>query len=839
MADINNIRSRENYYQGSTMTGKIATVSTMTFILWIFPGISPADVWEDLASYEYGDNTHAGEKAEELIKKTSPDQYGRLEEKLIGVVSSDKATQTGKAIACRMLQRVGSKECIPAISGLLADKILSHYARLVLERLECEEADKAMRDAIEKAPDVARIGILGSLGERGDRKTVEIAGKLAASNNPALARAAIKALGRIGGKDAAGKLLAINPSDKTVDVRMQAMVECASGLEGREPVYLCRKVLDGYFSPCRIAALRVLAVSAPSEAATLISGAIRGDDAALREGAFGIVVETEGETLTTAMVRLLDDLSGKRKAALVTALGSRGDKAAINALITLAKSDDKTVSDPAARAISRIGDAETINTLLELASSPDTGEMIVTAIKAMNAEGIDKALIEALCNDRLRNTAIRALAGRGCTTAVPAMLELLESDDPNLRREAWNGIADLASGKDVEAVIKKAASITDENELPCAEKAITKLCARAKNKPACFATIAKYYDGLKDSTKSTIFKLISSSGDKNSLEMARKGLKSDNKDLAGDALRSLVKWPNASASDYLLKLAKTGTGTSKILALQGYIHIAGLETSGLSGGERTEMFRTALELAERNDEKRLVVAGLRNAISTEAVEILERLMEDENLAGDAELSAANLAWKLRMTGNAKVKALAKKLSGSDNDKIANDARKTLKVMSEKSPYIRGWLISPVYDADDCKSAFDKTFAPEQEGTDISWSILTAGIGREKIDLKGQLGDRNNCAVYLKTTLVSDRAQSVSLEMGSDDAIKAWLNGKLVHDNYQNRGCSPGQDKVTVKLKEGDNPLLLKIAQGNGGFEASCRVKTGDGKNAEGLSVKLE
>ena len=105
-------------------------------------GVLLADVWDDLARYEYGDESKAGEAVEKLLQETAPSEYAGLEAKLMGVVASKEATQAGKAIACRMLQQVGTKKCIPAVSGLLADKVLSHYARLVLERLKCDEADR-------------------------------------------------------------------------------------------------------------------------------------------------------------------------------------------------------------------------------------------------------------------------------------------------------------------------------------------------------------------------------------------------------------------------------------------------------------------------------------------------------------------------------------------------------------------------------------------------------------------------------------------------------------------------------------------------------------------------
>ncbi|GAG28782.1 unnamed protein product, partial [marine sediment metagenome] len=45
----------------------------------------------DLANYEYGDESKAGEAVEKLLQETPVNEYGRIEKGLIGVVNSKKA----------------------------------------------------------------------------------------------------------------------------------------------------------------------------------------------------------------------------------------------------------------------------------------------------------------------------------------------------------------------------------------------------------------------------------------------------------------------------------------------------------------------------------------------------------------------------------------------------------------------------------------------------------------------------------------------------------------------------------------------------------------------------
>ena len=78
-----------------------------------------------------------------------------------------------------------------------------------------------------------------------------------------------------------------------------------------------------------------------------------------------------------------------------------------------------------------------------------------------------------------------------------------------------------------------------------------------------------------------------------------------------------------------------------------------------------------------------------------------------------------------------------------------------------------------------------------------------------------------------------------LEMGSDDAIKAWLNGRIVFDKWTVQGAAPRQHRVPVSLREGWNALMLKVVDYEGGWVAACRVRALDGSALEGLKVSAE
>ena len=73
-------------------------------------------------------------------------------------------------------------------------------------------------------------------------------------------------------------------------------------------------------------------------------------------------------------------------------------------------------------------------------------------------------------------------------------------------------------------------------------------------------------------------------------------------------------------------------------------------------------------------------------------------------------------------------------------------------------------------------------------------------------------------VYGSVTLDSPREQETTMLAGSDDEVKVWLNGELVHYNPVLRGAGDFQDAFPVTLKEGANVLLVAVCnRGHGAF----------------------
>ena len=97
-----------------------------------------------------------------------------------------------------------------------------------------------------------------------------------------------------------------------------------------------------------------------------------------------------------------------------------------------------------------------------------------------------------------------------------------------------------------------------------------------------------------------------------------------------------------------------------------------------------------------------------------------------------------------------------------------------------------------------------------------------------MNLGALFGDKPNRVAHLRTAFVSPDERDAVLEIGSDDGVKVWLNGAVVHENPAARPVARASDRAAVRLREGRNDLMLKVTQGTGQWGACVRVTAPDG-----------
>ena len=94
-----------------------------------------------------------------------------------------------------------------------------------------------------------------------------------------------------------------------------------------------------------------------------------------------------------------------------------------------------------------------------------------------------------------------------------------------------------------------------------------------------------------------------------------------------------------------------------------------------------------------------------------------------------------------------------------------------------------------------------------------------------VKLKELFTPNDNVVAYAFCYIDSQEDKQVIAAIGSNDNVKCWLNGELVHlfTLPDGRWLEADDDYVPVKLKKGRNRLLLKICNGTGDFGLVFRL----------------
>ncbi|MXV75383.1 T9SS type A sorting domain-containing protein, partial [Candidatus Poribacteria bacterium] len=101
-------------------------------------------------------------------------------------------------------------------------------------------------------------------------------------------------------------------------------------------------------------------------------------------------------------------------------------------------------------------------------------------------------------------------------------------------------------------------------------------------------------------------------------------------------------------------------------------------------------------------------------------------------------------------------------------------------------------------------------------------------------------DLNDYSAYALINIVSPKEQSdVLMGVGSDDTVKVWLNGEIVHEylggrltingntTWTGRSTTGIQDKFYTNLKAGNNLLLVKVSEFTGEWGMFFEIYLGD------------
>ena len=409
------------------------------------------------------------------------------EGKLIEVLQKAETSDNDKVTACQNLGWCGTGAAIVPLTALLANEkpILRHAARYGLEMIPDPAVETAFCDAAGRLTGSALVGVLQSMGNRGNAKSVTVLSGRMSDSDKGVADAAVQALGKLATAEAMTALKAGLGKSPCVAV---AYVIGAGKVAGTEPARAAacyadiRLTKENVNPSTRLAALRGEIITSGEKGLALWQEAIASADADTVDAALRAALDFPASEKATAAFAATLAKVPVVQARLATVLGRRNDKAAVPALVALAKGDNAaslTCSLAAAAALAALNDPAAMPPLLVLAKHADPAIADAAKDEIMGFAG--KAADDAVLAMMADADAATRLAGidmamrRRMAAAVPSMVKLTADADAKILDAAVKGVGDLGTDKEIPTLL---AVIAKTPQSETAVRALSSLCTR-------------------------------------------------------------------------------------------------------------------------------------------------------------------------------------------------------------------------------------------------------------------------------------------------------------------------------------------------------------------------
>jgi len=816
-------------------------------------------LFEKVATYEYGQSREAMVNLIEYFRFAagSPKLQQQNAKRLLQLLTSNNTTLAGKQFVCEQLSRIGSKASVPTLARMLQDSATSDMARFALERIPDPAVDKALRKALSQTTGKIRIGLINTIGQRRDAKAVSALSKLIENSDPLTASAAITALGKIGGEKATRVLT--RAKDKTSGplnaLVCDAYLNCADVLlqQGeKDKALLIYSQLNApqFPAPIRYAAMRGMIHGRGENVSEFVLSLLKNSDPPTQILAANLVHEIPATESVVGIAQALPNLAPASQVQLLTLFAERKDAEARQAAVAATQSDHAEVRAAAVQTLGKIGDETTVPLLAKIAAGKNAEAAIARrSLHRLAGPNIDETIVKNIptAAPEVKIELILAANQRRISAATPILLQTAKAPELQVRVESIRALKTSADGQNLSDLIEllvNASTASERSELETTIIAVAlKAPAESHKSNVVINRLKALPPGTNPEVRESLLHVLGGIGDEGALPILIAALNDTAANVKTAAIRALSEWPNAAPEKNLLAIVENSKHTlHQILALRGFVRLLRFE-SDLPSEETIKKFRRAMELAANPTEQKMVLGWLAEVKSLEALEMAAAYMKNEALRTEAAVAAVKIAGAVSGSHPVETKAkLQQVLQSAKNDTLPHtrQALALIKQIERFEDYMTAWLVSGPYVNNEA-NLFEFEFPPEQSGqSEVKWQVMPASTNKDApwlLQLDEVLGGDNRAA-YLRNQVWSEREQRVKMELGSDDGVKVWLNGELVHANNAARGVTPGEDVIEITLRQGWNSLLLKITQGTGGWGACARLRNLDGGKLEGVKVAL-
>ncbi len=570
----------------------------------------------------------------------------------------------------------------------------------------------------------------------------------------------------------------------------------------------------------RVTCIQLLGLIGRGEAVPALAQLL--DDEEVGEDVRQALQRIPGNEATGALLAALRTHRGPFARAIIYALASRGDRAAVPTLARLAAASDLPTRLAAIDTLGRIGDLR-------------AEHVLSNALRARERE-VRRAATDALL--RLAEAQLRA---HNRHVAAQIFQKLLGAQLSQSQRCA--ALAGIAQTAGAQAVPKLVAALAGQGRVvaDCARSLLLSL-----EDEGTLQALAAAGTQAAPEVRAQVLEIIAARNDPGAAQVLLAALQAPELVVRRAAVVALGELAAGEAKEVLLELAEHGPEELRQEALEACLKIARRYCERGRGLDAASIYRRVLAIAPTADTRRTVLDGLAELAEPKTLPLIEPLINDPQVRKEALAACVAVGVTLARRGerDRAIALLNKALAPEVDPALANRAARELYALgievdlAQRQGFVTNWwLAGPMPNPN--RSAFVREFFPEREinlaktyeveGRTISWKPHKTVDVRGIVDLRELFVPNSSVVAYGYAEIFVDKAQDVVLKIGSDDGIVVWVNGEKVHAKNVDRGIRVDQDIAKARFVAGKNSILVKVLQ-QGGYWCFCvRLTTPDGK----------
>ncbi len=559
-----------------------------------------------------------------------------------------------KTFLIKQLQLAGGKECVAPLKSFLLDEKLSEPATQALLAIRTPEVEAAFAQALANSNGAPRLTIIKALGELRGKTAVPELLKLAADENREVQLAARAALANSGELAAMALLAEAVQSENSMQARADYLLFAQRRAEADDKqtsATICREVLanrEGRFvSHEQANALRTLVSALSAEALPDLLAMMEREDVRVQDAALQCAAQISGEAATAQWLNQMKQVAPATRVRIIAMLGERGDQSALPALREALRDTNEVVALAAIPALVFLQGKDAVPTLLQILSSTQSTSSIAAIKTALLSLPLDNNLAQMIALLPQAGTAARVallevLGSRGALSAFEAVAARTSDEARSVRLAAIKALETIATPNELPRLLDLMFAAPSESETSALQKAIVLVAAQiSEPEKRADAVLIKQKNGNAEQ-QAKLLQTLARFGGASAFETARAETKNTHADIRDAAIRALADWPEPIALPELLKLAREEKELSyHVLAMRGAMRL--LNNAVLSSAEKLRLYREAMSLARRGEEKKLVLAGLANVKSIAALDFVSAFFDKDTLSLEAALAALKIA----------------------------------------------------------------------------------------------------------------------------------------------------------------------------------------------------